>query len=132
MKLLLVVTPPSIYYDCSTKKTFWEGKFALDEFTTAGMKKCGRQNIRKHMETDNGEKYITLEISLEFCNLDKMKITSLEPKYDLGRLGKGLNNYLGLKKIGSSKTKKKESDAITNVSMKDISKIIKEFEKFPL
>ena len=79
-----------------------------NEFTTAGMKKCGRQNIRKHMETDNGEKYITLEISLEFCNLDKMKITSLEPKYDLGRLGKGLNNYLGLKKIGSSKTKKRK------------------------
>ena len=27
MKFLVVVTPPSIYHCCSTRKTFWEGKF---------------------------------------------------------------------------------------------------------
>ena len=27
MKLLVVVTPPPIYYGCSTRKTFWEEKF---------------------------------------------------------------------------------------------------------
>ena len=27
MKVLVVVTPPSIYHGCFTRKTFWEGKF---------------------------------------------------------------------------------------------------------
>ena len=27
MKFLVVVTPPSIYHGCSTRKTFWEEKF---------------------------------------------------------------------------------------------------------
>ena len=27
MKFLAVVTPPSIYHGCSTRKTFWEEKF---------------------------------------------------------------------------------------------------------
>ena len=27
MKLLAVVTPPSIYHGCFIQKTFWEGKF---------------------------------------------------------------------------------------------------------
>ena len=38
---------------------------------------------------------------------------------------------LGLKTILRSKKIKKARYAITNVSMKDISKIIKEFERFP-
>ena len=32
MKLLAVVTPPSIYHGCSTRKTFWEEKFTGKEF----------------------------------------------------------------------------------------------------
>ena len=45
MKLLAVVTPPSIYHGCSAKKTFWEGKFAgegnftLGELSALNMKK---------------------------------------------------------------------------------------------
>ena len=31
MKLLEVVTPPSIYNGCSTRKTFWEEKFTGKE-----------------------------------------------------------------------------------------------------
>ena len=27
IKFLVVVTPPSIYHGCSTRKMFWEGKF---------------------------------------------------------------------------------------------------------
>ena len=27
MNFLVVVTPPSIYHGCSTRKTFWEKKF---------------------------------------------------------------------------------------------------------
>ena len=32
MKLLAVVTPPSIYHVCSTRKTFWEEKFTGKDF----------------------------------------------------------------------------------------------------
>ena len=49
MKLLSVVTPSSIYHGCSTKKTFWEEKFTLGEFTSVNIKNCGRHNVRKHM-----------------------------------------------------------------------------------
>ena len=59
-----------------------------------------------------------------------MKITSSEPKYYLGRLGKGLITSMGLKTILRSK-KKKARYAIGNVSMKDLSNIIKGFERFP-
>ena len=76
MKLLSVVTPPYIYHGCSTKKTFWEKKFTLGEFTPVNMKNCVRHNVRKHREIKNGDKYITLDILLKFGSLDKMRITS--------------------------------------------------------
>ena len=44
--------------------------------------------------------------------------------------GKGFITYLGLKNIRRSK-KKRARYSITNVSLKDISKIILEFEDFP-
>ena len=123
MKLLAVVTPPSMYHVFSTWKTFWEGKF-----TQVSMENCGRRNVRKHMEIKNGEQYITLDISSNFGDLNRMKIISLEPKYYLGISGKGLITSLGLKIIRRSKIFKKARFAITEVSIKDISKIIKEFK----
>ena len=33
MKLLAVATTMSIYYGCSNRKTLWEGRFTLGEFT---------------------------------------------------------------------------------------------------
>ena len=48
--------------------------------------------------------------------------------YYLGRLRKGLITYLGLKTNVSSNKYKKSRYAITNVSMKNISKIIKDFK----
>ena len=45
------------------------------------MKSFGRRNVRKHRDIKNGEKYITLDISLKFGIMDKMKITYPEPKY---------------------------------------------------
>ena len=82
MKLLAVVTPPSIYHGCSTRKTFGEEKFTGKEnlFLTVNMKNCGRLNIRKHKEIKVIDKYVTLGISLKFDSLDKMKITSSESK----------------------------------------------------
>ena len=59
MNLQAVVTLPSIYHGCSTRKTFWE-----ENFTLANMKNCGRCNFRKHMEIKNVKQYIALDISL--------------------------------------------------------------------
>ena len=49
----------------------------------------------------------------------------------MGIPGKGLITSLGIKTIRMSKKYRKTRYAITNVSLKGISKIIKEFEKFP-
>ena len=54
------------------------------------MKNCGRSNVRKHKEIKVSDKYVTLDISLKFDNLDKMKITSSESKGKLKISGKGL------------------------------------------
>ena len=131
MKLLEAVTPPPIYHGCSTQKTFWEEKFILGDFKPVNMKNDGRRNFRINREIKNGEKYITLDNSLTFGSLDKTKITYLESKYYLWRSGKGLITLLGLKTIVRSNKKKSYRYAINNVSMEDISKIIKEFEKLP-
>ena len=135
MKLLEVVTPPYIYHGWFTRKTFWEEKFTgeekfrLGEFTAANMKNCGRRNVRKHREIKGSEKYVTLDISLKFDNLDKIRITYSESKDNLGRLGKGLITSLGLKAKARRKKYQKSRYAISNVSKKDLSKIIREFDK---
>ena len=58
----------------------WEGKLTPGEFKTTNMKIFYHRNVRKHRKINNGEKYITLEISLKFGSLDKMKIAYLKPK----------------------------------------------------
>ena len=65
MKFLVVVTLPSIYHGCSTRKTFWEEKFTGGEslFLSVNMKNCGRQKIRKHKEIKGRDKIVTLDIS---------------------------------------------------------------------
>ena len=65
----------SIYHGCSTLKKFWGGKFV-----PVNMKNCGRCNVSKHSGINNREKYTTLDISLDFGIINKMKITSSEPK----------------------------------------------------
>ena len=107
MKLLAVVTPPSIYHGYSTRETLWEENSTLGEFTSMNVKIFGHRSVRKHREIKNGEKYITLDISLKFGSLDKMKITSSEPKYYLGRSGKGLITSLGLNTIVRSENQGK-------------------------
>ena len=71
MNLLAVLTPPSMYSGCSTRKTFWEGKL-----TSVNMKNCVPRNVRKHMDIKYGEKYITLDIYLNFGSMEKIKIAS--------------------------------------------------------
>ena len=82
MQLLEVVTPPSIYRGCSTWKTFWEENITGNEnlFLAVNMKNCGRCNVSKHKDIKSTDKYVTLDISLKFDILVKMKITSSESK----------------------------------------------------
>ena len=129
MKLLSAVTPPSIYHGCSTWKTFWEESFTVGEFSAVNTKNCGRCNVSKHREIKGSEKYTTLDISLKFGSLDKMRITSSYPKDNLIISGKGLIIFLGLKAKERPNKYKKAKYAIGNVSMKDHSNIIREFEK---
>ena len=91
------------------------------------MKVCGRSNVRKHRDIKGSENYVTLDISLKFGSLDKMQITSSEPKDNLGRSGKGLITSVGLKAKARPKKYKKARYDIINVSKKDLSKIIREF-----
>ena len=61
--------------------------------------------------------------------MNKMKTTSLESKGKQGRSGKGLVTALAFKTKVSLQKYKKARYAIRNVSDKNLSKIIKEFEK---
>ena len=80
MKFLVVVTPPSIYHSCSSRKTFWEEKFTGKEdlFLSENMKNCGRCKVRKHKEIKGSDKSVTLDISSKFDSLNKMKTTYSE------------------------------------------------------
>ena len=126
-----MVTPPSIYHGCSTRNTFWEEKFTgkKDLFQSVNMKNCGRRKVRKHKEIKDCDKCVTLNISEKFDSLNNMETTSSESKKKLGRSGKGLVTTMDLKTKARSKIYKKARHAIGNVSMKDLSEIIIEFEK---
>ena len=133
MKLLAIKTPPCIYHGCSTRKTFWEEKFTGEEnlFSDVNMKNGIRRNIRKHRDIKGSDKYVTLDISLKFDSLEKMKIKSPESKGKLERSGKGLITSLSFKSRVRPHKYKKARYAIGNVSKKDFSKIIRDFEKLP-
>ena len=137
VNLLSVVTQPSIYNGCSTRKTFWEANFigeeklTLFEFSAVNMENCGCRNVRKHIDIKGSDKFVTLDIFLKFDSLDKMIITSSGSKVKLGRSGMGLITSLGLNaKTGPNKYKNARY-AIINFSKKDLSKIINKFENLP-
>ena len=129
MKLLAVVTPPSVCHGCSTWKTLWEENFTGEEklFSSVNMKDCGCRNIRKHKWIKNSDKYITLDISLKFDILDKMKITSSESKIRLEISGEGLITSLGFKVKVMPQIYKKGRCAIGNVSQKDLSDVMLQY-----
>ena len=64
------------------------------EFTPLNINNCGRRNVRKQRYIKNGEKDISFYISLHFGSLDKMKITSSEPK-DNWKIRKGVDDLSG-------------------------------------
>ena len=64
MKFLAIVSPPSIYHGCSTRKTFWEENLAgekQDLFEPVSMRNCGKRNVRKHKEFKKGDESVTDE-----------------------------------------------------------------------
>ena len=97
---------------------------------------CGQRNVRKHIEIKDSDERVTLnmneilKISEEFENLDKMETTSSESKVKMEGSGKWLVTALALNTKASLTNYKKARYAIGNVSMKDLSNKIKEFEKF--
>ena len=94
------------------------------------MKNCGHRKVRKHKEIKGSDKCVTLNISEKFDSLKNMETTSSESKVEFGRSGKGLVTALDLKTKARSKRYKKARYVIGNVSMKDLSKKIKEFGNF--
>ena len=78
---------------------FWEKKFRGEKtvFSAVNMKHCGRCIFHKYKEIKGSDKYITLDISLKFDSMDKIKITYSESKEKLGKLGKGLITSMGFK-----------------------------------
>ena len=91
------------------------------------MKICVRHNDRKHIEIKGSDKYVILDISLNFGSLDNMIITSSEPKDNFGRSVKGLITSLGIKAKTRPNKYKKARYFIVNFSKKYLSKIIREF-----
>ena len=73
------------------------GKFILGDFRAVRIKNISGRNVRRHREIKGIDKYVILGISLKFDSLDKMRITYLESKDNLGRSVKGLIASLGLK-----------------------------------
>ena len=73
MKILAVVKLASIYHGWSTWKAFWEENFTIDEFTTVNMKDGCRRNVSKDRVIKNGEKHITLGISLKLVVWRRLK-----------------------------------------------------------
>ena len=68
---------------------------------------------------------------MKFGSMEKIKITSSEPKEYLVISREGLITSLDHKTIARSKKNKNSRHAINNISMKDISTIIKDFLNFP-
>ena len=129
VKLLAVVTPRSICHGYSTWKTFREEKFTLGDFTPVNMINWGCRNVMKHREIKDSDKSITLDISLKFGSMENMIIIYSYPKDYLVISVKEFIISMGIKTNVRSNKYKKSRYAINNFSMKDLSNIIKEFEK---
>ena len=93
------------------------------------MTSCGRCNVRKHRDINNGEKYIILEIYYKIGFLDKREVTSSESKDYMGRPGKALNTSMDLRnKIPNNKQNK--WFAVTEMTNLDFSKLLRNFNNW--
>ena len=76
-------------------------------FLAVNMKICGRLNVRKHKDIKGSYKYVTLDISLKFYKLDKMKITYWESKGKLEDLSKIIREFDKFDKLPYEKKRPK-------------------------
>ena len=81
--------------------------FTPGEFTPVNIKNCGNHNVRKHRNIKDSDKQITLDTSLKFGSLDKVKIIPSHTRDYLGISGKRLITSLVLKTNVRPKKKKK-------------------------
>ena len=95
------------------------------------MKFFVRRNVRKHRDIKGSEDYVTLDITLKFESLENMRITFLESKEVLGGSGKGLITSMGFKAKVRQNKYKQARYTIRNVSKKNLSKIVRYFDKLP-
>ena len=94
------------------------------------MKSCGRKNVKKNRDIQNGEQYIVLGISSKLDCLDKREVTSSEPKNYMGRKGKGMTNSLNIStKIPNKKQKSRLS--INDITNQDFRNFLKGFTNSP-
>ena len=119
--LEVVTPPPAIYHGCSIRNMFWEENFA-----PVNMKSCGRRNVRKNRDINNGEQYIFLEISCKIDYLDKREFNSSQSKDYMGIPGKGLTTYLALR-TKRTNNKEKAGFFITDITNQDLRKLLKKF-----
>ena len=131
MKILEVVTPPSIYHGCSTRKMFWEEKFTGKEnlFLAVNMKivvvaMLGK--IRRSRVMTSMSRWISHQ-SLTVWTIWTSHLQSQKQNRKDQERG-WLTFWVSRPKQGPQKYKKARY-AIVNVSKKDLSKMIKKFEK---
>ena len=94
------------------------------------MTSCGRHNVSKHREIENGDQYIILDISSKIYCIDKREFISSESSDSIGRPGKGLTTYQDLSTKRPNK-KQKVRFAITKITHQDINKLLKKFNISP-
>ena len=80
---------------------FWE-----DKFTPVNMKSCGRRNVRKHRDINNGEQYIALHISLDIDFPEKREVNFSKSRGYMGISGKGVITFLTIRTKSPNKKKK--------------------------
>ena len=126
MKFPEVLTPPPvIYHGFSTQKNFWE-----DNSTPMNMTSCGRRNVMKHREINNGEKYIILDISYKIYCLNKREVNYSESKDYTETPCKELTTSLAL--INRNLNNKQRSRfAISEITNQDFRKLLRKFNNSP-
>ena len=65
------------------------------------MKNFGPRNVRNHKEIKGSGKYVTLDISLKFDSLDKIKNLIFRVNRKIGKISKGVDYLSGFQ--GQSK-----------------------------
>ena len=115
MKFLVVVTPPSIYHGCSTRKTFREEKFTGKQdlfesvnITILVIAKLGNTRRSRLLTGVTLNIYEILNISEKFESRNKMETTSSESKVELEISGKGLVTAMDINTKARSKNTKRQ------------------------